>query len=195
MTEQNDLSVQDELDLKSLDIEAELEAPTRTLLEIWSFIFDGAEASRDDRIAPLEALKLITAWPKLALDQVPQYFEYYYSYLGRYRKALAALIKEDPSTLKNTKKDAEDNREVYLELIHQWQRIPIEIENGWDITHTEAYIQIAAMSMAGNFIFSPHEGIINHFAQIDFQLTPEDNDKLEERRIAFIEELKGSESA
>lgn len=174
MTNENiQLSEQDEKDLATMLGEAAAEAPKRTLLATWANLLGNIEASDAARVEPRVALRVISAWPQLTLQEVPEYFRRYHSRLAEMREVLTVEIETAPQALERVEDDAEENKAHYLNLLAQWQILALSWEMEWDITAEDAHIELASFADAANYVIGD-SGIVGHLDAIQFQYTEDD---------------------
>ncbi len=178
----------------TLDPTAPAESPTKdatplhTLLEIWENLLSNIEKSREERVGPQIAARILRAWPMLPLQRIPAYLDTYHSYLEQFRDVLRELISDNPEALKNLgSEDAELNHQLYLDLLFEWNCLALGFDLTWDVTHEDSYLQLAALADAFNFVLGD-QGLVAHFNSIGFRLTEEENADLVSALKAWVEE-------
>lgn len=187
MTESNEgLPAQDEADLQAmLD-----EAPPRTLLETWDKLLESAATVREERIAPDVAVKIVQSWPELKYSDLPAYNELFFSHVEEAHRILKEEIAKNDNCLLNVDNDAEENGDIYRELIFLWQKHFLEVSHEWDPASVDAAVALAAMGRAQSFLFEPGRGLINHLDHLKgFEFGDADRDAMGDRLRAVQEEL------
>jgi len=172
MTE-NTLTEQDIADLESLAAESE----NHTLLEVWREILSNIDEARKEKITPTEAVRIVTAWRHLSVQDVAVYQPLYYDRLDEMRQVLLVEIESDPAALKNTENDAEDNHHHYLNLLLQWQLLAQSWGADWDVSSPTSHIDLAAFAEAQNFVLG-ERGLIGQLEAIGFDFTDEESTAL-----------------
>ena len=186
------LSEQDQADLASLT-----EEPLdRTVLEIWEEVLSNIETMEREKIEPGYASMIVGRWPKLEYRQIADFYALFMSYLRLYREALHEQIRLHPDAKTNIapvgdeKSDAIANREIYKELMFQWNLVTARVEHVWDSNDPLAGEKIAAMAEAQNFV-TGGQGMMQALTgpQVGFEWTDEDQIALQERVVQAAEEL------
>lgn len=170
-------------------VESTEEQKKITLLESWRELLKSIESSREDRITPQVANKVVTAWPKLGFTDVVPYFAVYHDYLTEMREILLAELESHPEALtKKGDEDGAENAEQYLNILFQWQAQAIVWEAEWDVTAPDAAIRLAAIADATNFYLG-QMGLVAHLGQIGFDYDEADEEALREALQEFKEDL------
>lgn len=189
-----ELTEQDLADLETLD------APPRTLLETWTLILDSIEGSRDEKITPTIALKIVNSWPQLSFQDLAEYHELYHLKLIELRQAVRDIIKKHPKALKNTdqgtdsfgqpSKDSDPvaNHALYVELLYQWQASILRWETDWNSSDSNSHIVLAAIADASAF-FVGNQGLVQHLSEINFKFPEGEQKDLQARLLVFKETL------
>lgn len=184
-TENIEMSAADEADLQLL-----LDNPPpakRTLLETWRLLLTNMETSRDQKVSPGLANRIVSTWPKLAFQDTVRYHEIYHELLMELREILHTEISVDPDALKNVEDDAVDNRSHYRNLLLCWNVAVMRWEHEWDAASPESHIRLAAIGDASQF-FIGQQGIVAHLDQIGFVFDEAD-------QMALAEELNQIKAA
>ncbi len=163
--------------------EGEVPAMTNTLLKIWQEILSNIETSREERITPIIANRVVGTWTKLEYSDVPAYWELYYDLMTDLRGILLDEIASDPECLNNIEDDAIDNRERYLNILFGWSDRIAEWEEQWECTSPRAHIELAAIADVARFFVGP-EGLTEGLSQPQLGFSFDDDD-----RIALQERL------
>ena len=169
---------------------SEGEAPKmdRTLLATWIEVLQNAEDDRAERISPEAAMRALNSWPKLQMDEVSTYLEVYYDKLIALRQHIVDIVDEHPEALKNIEDDAEENHDLYIELLFRWQLSIARWEKEWDVDGKYAYLEIAAtVDVSGTFLGV--NGLSSHLTQIGMSFDEEEQAKFADRLREAVEEL------
>lgn len=177
------------IEVESLEPEAP-EAPEtkRTLLEIWREVLTNIEASLEEGATLHAYLRIMAdpALPRINDKEFSSYWQTYHNLLVEARAVLADVLDENPDALKNTENDAEDNHDVYLDLIERWQRLTLEWSQYWAKSDGGAALAIAIVK-ATDFITGP-QGLGAHLPHIGFQMSEEERDEIYARLEAHEKE-------
>lgn len=179
-----ELSAQDRADLESIGIDPDApeadDAPTpRIVLETWDHLLGDIERSEESGVAPETAVRIVKAWPFLKMQELSTYHRLYHENLKALREYVVNAIIEHPEALKHTgttedglSEDAQENGEIYVELITAWQVEAQQWSLDWDCDDEQSHIQLAAIADAQAF-FLGETGIIQHLGSIGLDLTQE----------------------
>ena len=167
------------------DVIAEQEP--RTLLATWKELLSNIEASRDEPITIQLAARVLANWPKISVQEVAEYFEIYHELLLEMRAAFEIVLAAHPKAIKRVEDDAEVNRDVYIEILTEWQKTALGWELDWDVTAENAHIQMGAIVDATNFFLS-QKGLVAHFDTIQLRFEEADS-------VALAAELEAWKAA
>jgi hypothetical protein len=187
------LSEQDEADLAEM-MKAIEEPLDRTVLEIWHEILKNIEVQSLKRIEPGFANYVLKSWPAMRPEQISTYYRLFHNLLLKYRVDLEEQLRLHPDALKNfgpvgtDESDAIKNRDVYVELMFQWNLTTARIEHVWDADAEDAYPLLAAMADAQAYV-TGGTGLLQQLntPQVQFQWTNADQDELTTRVIEAAE--------
>ena len=149
------------------------EPQPRTLLEVWKIILDGLEKHETAHISMEIADQIVTAHPRLRIQDVATYHVIYFHCLKEFREALLAEIESDPECFTRAENDAEENRHHYLNLLTLWQQQLHQWDLEWSCASQDAHIEMAAIGSAANFILGEN-GLAGHLDAINFDYSDED---------------------
>ena len=157
MSDTEGYTTQDEVDIALMNaIEQPLD---RTVLEIWKSILDNTEAQAQTRIEPGFASYVLKSWPTLVtIKTLPSYYALFHTILIQYRDVLDEQLRLHPDALSWTapvgdpESDAIKNREIYSELLFQWNLVTAIVERAWDVTAPDSAERLAAMADAQAYI-------------------------------------------
>lgn len=187
MTENVQLSDQDRTDLKNMGIDPGAEdAPAeRSLLTIWDEILKAGRRVGSDPIPMFVAAKVVASWPKLSYQDTVRYHELYHELLGTLHAALVEVIRTNPDAVNFVGlADAEENRELYIGLLVEWNLLLDDFEQNWSAASSQSHIEVAAVVDVRGFVFSD-TGLAGHLGAIGFQL--EDGEFFERLNAAKAE--------
>ncbi len=164
-------------------------AAYRPILELWREILKPAATERDEKITPQWAHKIISKYPHINYDDMPDYRDLFYTRLQVFNDIVLAEIETDDECLRHTsaEEDVEHNSHHYLNILVNWQKALLSWELEWDCTHEDAAIDVAATTEIARMFFDS-TGIAALLDQINFQFTEESQAYL----TAELEELKNS---
>ena len=181
------LSPQDQADL---DLLAAVDEPLEmTVLEVWREVLSNIEEQAAARIEPGYATQIIRRWPTLTYKDIFVYYATFHDYLIVYRDILTEQLRLHPDALKavghdpgDEDSDAVANRDIYKEIMFEWNLVTAKLENAWDVSDPNAAAQIAAMAEAQAFV-TGGTGIMQALVQpqVGFQWNDEDQQELETR--------------
>ena len=154
-------------------MELDLQAPSHTLLEVWSGVLDEIEKVQDDKFPIQQAVQLVQRYPEVSFRHVPEYVRSFSDKLREARDILRAEIESDAKCFEHVEDDAEANRSHYLNILLQWQLMVQDWEHAWDTTNLSAGVEVAAISEAHSFLLG-EQGLVAHLGVIDFDFAPED---------------------
>lgn len=183
------LTAKDIADLKLLG-DTDGDAPKRTLLEVWREVLSNIEDSRDTRVGPAAANRIIGSWPKMTYGDIPHYHARYHDLLLEMRDILHAEIDAHPDALENIDDDAEDNRDRYINLLFEWQKKVIDWELAWDPADPNAAAELAAIADATAFYLGGM-GLVDHLTQIKFVFDEDAQAEMVQRLEAYRKEASG----
>jgi len=191
MTNEPKLTEQDIADLEAMANEQ----PERTVLETWREVLARIEVEEQQRIEPGYASRMLARWPRLELHRIPVYYALFNEYLKRYRDVLTEQLRLHPDALDNTgplgeeDSDAIKNRDIYKEILFGWSIVTATLEAEWNVTDEDAYESLAAQHEAQQFVTGP-QGMMQALVSpgVAFQWTDEDQEALNERVVAALEE-------
>ena len=173
------LTDEDVRDLLSLGADVE-QGITHSVLESWQRVLQENLDTRDGRVTPSLANRIVTTWPQLTFKQVPAYLKRYYDILQSYQDVLDDVIAKNPKALQwLLQEDAENNHDVYIEIVGRWQAIVIKLELDWKVNAPAAAVDLAAMDDANGYVMNPMEGLLSHLGVIGFAFREEDNAVIE----------------
>jgi hypothetical protein len=193
MTDDIQLSDQDQVDLALLN--AVDEPLGRTVLEIWTEVLGNTEKMAQKRIEPGYASYVLKSWPQLVtIETLPAYYEIFHDLLLVYRADLEEQIRLHPDALQNIgavgdeDSDAIANRDIYVELMFQWNLTTARLEEEWDVLAADAAPRLAAMADAQAYI-TGGTGIMQALTaqQVGFVWSNEDQEALIQRVVDEVE--------
>ena len=175
MTENIQLTDQDVSDLKAMGVDPEQDAPAeRTLLVIWDHVLKSGADTAAQPIPMMVSAKVVATWPKLSYQDTAVYHRLYHEYLGYLQESLVEAIRKHPEALSFVGlEDAEENREIYIDLLVTWNLQLDAIEREWAAEQEDSHIVVAAVVDVRHFIFSDM-GLAGHLSAIGFQLRDEE---------------------
>lgn len=137
-------------------------APEYSLLKVWSETLDNIESVRSEPIPMAVAGRVVAAWPKLTFQDTATYHEIYHEYLLEIRNILRDVIQDNPGcTDFEGAEDAEENRELYRELVIAWNVLLDSHELHWRAEDADSHIRYAALVEARRLLFS-RDGLAGH---------------------------------
>lgn len=151
---------------------------THTVLEVWQQIFSNLDSEAGLTVSPQAAVATLSSWPQLPLKDMQLYADLYYRNLGLFREVVDTVIEEHPEALKNVAEDAEDNHDLYVEILARWQKVARKWEDAWACEQEFAAASLAAMVDAINFTLSSR-GLVAHLDQIGVTLTEKDEEAMQ----------------
>lgn len=160
------------------NLEEALKAEKHTLLEIWQAILSNLEAAEDQGVTMQDAARILSAWPRLGVEDLTHYHGYYYALLRYIREVLDAEIARDPKAFEHVEDDAEANRDHYVRLLQDWQLLISQWQYDWTPDTEHAMVVMAAIADAGSFVARPNGGLLSQLDGINFQFTDEDSAEL-----------------
>lgn len=160
-----------------IELGADIEgAITHSVLETWKVVLEDNIATKDGRITPGLAHRIVSTWPKLNYSDVPAYLARYYQILEEFHAVVARVVDENPKALELVlQDDAEDNHDLYIEVIGHWQGIAKYYELTWSTFKDTAAVDLAAQDDANSYTLNPTEGLLAHLGVIGFAFREEDN--------------------
>ena len=158
-------------------------ALTHTLLEIWRNILSNIESAREERIPPVIANRVVTAYPKIEYHMVPQYWDTYYDLLTEMRDILDDVIASDNEAFDRVEDDAILNRDLYVEVLFGWSDKINQWEEEWDTMSPNAAVELAAIADVSSVIVG-ETGLTENLSQLQIGFSFDDSD-----RIALQERL------
>ena len=167
------------------DVIAEQEP--RTLLATWKELLSNIEASRDEPISFQLALRVISNWPKISVQEVEEYFDIYHELLLEMRSVFEGVLAAHPKAIKRVEDDGEVNRDVYIEILTEWQKTALGWELDWEVSSPNAHIVMGAMVDATGF-FLGQKGLVAHFDNIGRRFEEADS-------VALVAELEAWKAA
>lgn len=184
VVESIEMTEQDEADLRKLMDE---EPSYHPLLQIWSEVLAPAEEEATKRVTPQWAMRMVSQYPQLKLQDMNELRDRFYSKIKDLRNILQYEIESDPDCYKRLtmESDAEENREHYLNLLMNWQKQILQWEISWDCTDAKSHIEVAAISEVHKMFFS-QEGLTGFLDNIGFEFSEEDGETL----AAALAEMK-----
>ena len=195
ITPEVELSEKDEIDLKLM--EAVDQPLDTTVLNVWVQVLSNIEEQEKERILPGYSQNLVQRWPFMTYQDVPTYWALFHGYLKVYREHLTEIVRRHPEALENYGKEAGDpesdaiaNRDIYVELMFQWNLTTAKLEAEWDASTADSHCRIAAMAEAQAFV-TGGTGIMQALVQpqVGFEWRDSDQQELEERINKAVEEL------
>lgn len=176
------LTPEDEAAIIASLTEGDTPTLSHTVLEIWSEILSNLETEEKSRTSPVVATRIVRSWPGMQYRDIPRYWELYYTLMREMRDALMAVIRSDEDCFSHVEDDAEENRDLYLEVLFQWSDIVGQWEENWDLQSEDAVAHVAAIADCGAF-FIGEQGLAAHLSQeqVGFRYTEEDRVALTQR--------------
>ena len=168
-----------------------------TVLAVWQNVLSNIESQAAERIEPGYATQIIRRWPTLTYKDIPAYYATFHEYLVVYRDVLDEQLCLHPDALKAIGFDAGDpdsdavvNRDIYKEIMFEWNLVTAKLENAWDVSDPNAAAQIAAMAEAQAFV-TGGTGIMQALVQpqVGFLWSDQDQQELETRINEAVEAL------
>ena len=168
-----------------------------TVLAVWQNVLSNIESQAAERIEPGYATQIIRRWPTLTYKDIPAYYATFHEYLVVYRDVLDEQLRLHPDALKAIGFDAGDpdsdavvNRDIYKEIMFEWNLVTAKLENAWDVSDPNAAAQIAAMAEAQAFV-TGGTGIMQALVQpqVGFLWSDQDQQELETRINEAVEAL------
>ncbi len=185
-------------DMVDLDLLGAVDQPLEmTVLAVWQNVLSNIESQAAERIEPGYATQIIRRWPTLTYKDIPAYYATFHEYLVVYRDVLDEQLRLHPDALKAIGFDAGDpdsdavvNRDIYKELMFEWNLVTAKLEAKWDVTDPDAAAQIAAMAEAQAFV-TGGTGIMQALVQpqVGFLWSDQDQQELETRINEAVEAL------
>ena len=160
------------------NLEEALKAEKHTLLEIWQAILSNLEAAEAQGVTMQDAARILSAWPRLGVEDLTSYHSKYYAFLRDIREVLDAEIARDPKAFEHVEDDAEANRDHYVRLLQDWQLLISQWQYDWTPNADHAMVAMAAIADAGSFVARPNGGLLSQLDGINFQFTDEDSAEL-----------------
>ena len=168
-----------------------------TVLAVWQNVLSNIETQAAERIEPGYATQIIRRWPTLTYKDIPAYYATFHEYLVVYRDVLDEQLRLHPDALKVVGFDAGDpdsdavvNRDIYKEIMFEWNLVTAKLEAKWDVTDPDAAAQVAAMAEAQAFV-TGGTGIMQALVQpqVGFLWNDTDQQELEARINEAVEAL------
>ena len=152
-----------------------------TLLEMWTEILSNLETEAASKVSPQVALGVLGKWALLEAKDVTRYQNLYFERLSDYRDILHKVVEANPGCLLRVEKDAEENRDLYIEIVGRWQGYQAQVEELWAIDNEDAMVELAAFADAANFMISA-VGLVGHLEQLGINPTADELDRIEALR-------------
>ena len=152
-----------------------------TLLEMWTEILSNLETEAASKVSPQVALGVLGKWAFLEAKDVTRYQNLYFERLSDYRDILHKVVEANPGCLLRVEKDAEENRDLYIEIVGRWQGYQAQVEELWAIDNEDAMVELAAFADAANFMISA-VGLVGHLEQLGINPTADELDRIEALR-------------
>lgn len=152
-----------------------------TLLEMWIEILSNLETEAASKVSPQVALGVLGKWAFLEAKDVTRYQNLYFERLSDYRDILHKVVEANPGCLLRVEKDAEENRDLYIEIVGRWQGYQAQVEELWAIDNEDAMVELAAFADAANFMISA-VGLVGHLEQLGINPTADELDRIEALR-------------
>ena len=164
------------------DVQAFMEAaasdngsvPEFALLKVWLEVLGNIEQALETRLSMSAIHGIVRAWPELRVQEAMTYHYNYHSNLLVMRRILEAIIAQDDECLsREGADDIEESRDLYLQLLTEWQRQMVRWEKTWDPGDEDAHIWMAAYLSVGEFFFG-EQGLVRHLDLRGFKLTDDE---------------------
>lgn len=167
------LSPKDQADLDAVPT-TEDEAPKqRSLLELWQNVLNNVDTVVNQPIPINVALKVVSSWPFLSVQDTESYHGAYHEILRVARDDLNDVLREHPEAFGWVgEKDAAENHELYLEVLVRWHNALDTYEEEWRAGDELSHVWLAAIADARATLFSG-TGFIAHLDNIGLEFSDE----------------------
>jgi len=160
-----------------------------TILEVWREVLKPAQTERTKKITPQWANRIVTTYNGLSFSEMPIFRERYFDKLAELEGILHDEIASDDECLNaaTPAEDVEANTFHYLNVLINWQKAFLAWELDWECTHSDASIELSAISEVHRMFFDQN-GLTALLDQIKFEFSDQDRDLL----AAELQELRES---
>ena len=147
------------------------EAPEHALLKVWLMVLGNVEEALETRLSMAAVNNIVRTWPQIKVQEAMQYHRCYHEQLLKMRSILEAIVATDEECLDRIgEDDVQENRDLYLELLTEWQRQLVRWEVQWDPNDDDAHVVLAASLTVAEFFFGS-QGLVHHLDLRGFVLS------------------------
>lgn len=146
----------------------EVVKPEVTVLEAWASVLSHVESESKIPVRMAMVIPVLSNYPWLTVKEMPNHFASFYGILQDAYQALMFEIATDENCLKRGETDAEDNHNLYVNIIISWSKILREFEDNWDARKPWGGTQLSAGIAATEYLIG-EQGLLSHLGSIGFR--------------------------
>ena len=167
----------------------------RTVLEAWKFMLDAQDTHRGKKLNSDWAVAIIAKWPFLRFNEVKRVSKYYEELMDQVKTIIDMIIEANPEALKvrSLSLDAQENKELYVYLLTEWQKIFINAQHEWDADDEDAAPKVVAIGEAYNALLNSQMGLAGYLGEINMVFTEEEQEAMNTELNEFRAELEASD--
>lgn len=168
------------------------EAGYRSVLELWQYMFNGSEADEAKPMGMNWSVHLMTTWHHLIkFSDLQAVKDNFFRIIKDVKRVLDEAVDSDPDSLlvANAEEDADRNKDLYRQIMFDWQRALLVEESEWDFEAPDATVKIVALGEVQQRLIG-RDGMNRYLSAINFPFTQEDNYAMEKELQEFRESLE-----
>ena len=160
-----------------------------SVAEVWLRVLEANESVREGGVNMTAAASLTQSYPHLTFQDCYPVHERFHTIMSGMLDILEGVLagRAHAFSVDNPVDDLELNRQLYIDLLREWQKELVSLELMWSPVFPDAAIQFAAFHLAYKFFFDPSTGLVNHLESIKLTLTEDERNELAEALQAHKE--------
>lgn len=151
----------------------------RSILEVWSKLFEPLEEMRKDPVTPNWAIRITSHYGNIELREMENFRDRYFHVALEMAAILQATIDANEDCLKvySAEEDRDLNGGLYFQVLVDWQLNLLQHELEWDCISKSAGVDIAVMGEIHNLLFGDM-GLAGHLNSINYELSDDDQQNM-----------------
>lgn len=170
------------------------QAPYHTIAELWSKVLVPARHEQHARVTPQLATRLVQTYAEVTYAQTAKYMPLFHEkvigLLEILENTLDEAAHDEALNVTSAEEDAAQNRQMYIQIITDWQEQMLRWEMEWTPDTPDAGLKVAILSEVHKMFFEQN-GIISLLDHINFEFTDDDRTRLTENLEAVRKEVEG----
>lgn len=171
----------------------------RTVAAAWKMTLDSADKAATRPPTMDWCAILISKWPFLhAFEDFQQVHDLYFEILTECRKVLDLALEDFPEALVTDHwpedvpaqtLDAEENKDFYVHVLREWQKVLLVAQAKWDCNAPDARAYLVALGELQQHLVG-QEGLASYLGVINLPFSEEEQEALDQELKEFRESLE-----